>query len=233
MTKLTEQDLAALAALDTPTVCNALEVVAPQRRGYGYTTRPLVCARPSLRPIVGYARTARIRAKTPPQRDAATMKQQRIDYYAYIDKGPKPSIVVIEDLDDPKGFGAFWGEVQSNIHKGLGSLGVVTDGSVRDIPDCAEGFQMIAGSFGPSHAWVHLVDFDVEVSIHGMDVAPGQLVHADQHGAVVIPFDVAKDVPAAAAKIARREAVTISASREPGFNIERLVKAMGDAEDVH
>lgn len=233
MTKLTEQDLAALAKLDTPTVCNALEVVAPQRRGFGYTTRPLVCARPSLSSIVGYARTARIRAKTPPQRDAATMKQQRLDYYAYIDKGPKPSIVVIEDLDDPKGFGAFWGEVQSNIHKGLGSLGVVTDGSVRDIPDCAEGFQMIAGSIGPSHAWVHLVDFDVEVSVHGMDVAPGALVHADQHGAVVIPLDVAKEVPAAAALIARREAVTISAAREPGFNVERLKKAMGDAEDVH
>ena len=159
MTKLTEEQLAALAALDTPTVCNALEIVAPERRGYGYTTKPMVCARPSLAPIVGYARTARIRAKTPPQRDATVMKQQRLDYYQYIDEGPKPSITVIEDLDEPAGFGAFWGEVQSNIHKGLGCLGVVTSGSVRDIPDCAEGFQMIAGSFGPSHAWVHLDRF--------------------------------------------------------------------------
>ena len=80
MTKLTEEDLAALAALDTPTVCNALELVAPERRGFGYTTKPMVCARPSLVPIVGYARTARIRAKTPPQRDSAVMKQQRLAF---------------------------------------------------------------------------------------------------------------------------------------------------------
>ena len=66
MTKLTEEELAALAALDTPTVCNALEIVEPERRGFGYTTKPLVCAQPALAPIVGYARTARIRAKTPP-----------------------------------------------------------------------------------------------------------------------------------------------------------------------
>ena len=142
-------------------------------------------------------------------------------------------MTVIEDLDEPAGFGAFWGEVQSNIHKGLGCLGVVTSGSVRDIPDCADGFQMIAGSFGPSHAWVHLVDFDTEVSIHGMDVAPMDIVHADQHGAVVIPLAVAKEVPEAAAMIARKEAVTIGAAQEPGFNFERLKQAMGNAEDVH
>ena len=231
--KLTEKELAALAALDTPTICNALEVVAPGRRGFGYTTKPLICARPMLSPIVGYAHTARIRAKTPSSRDAEVMKQQRLNYYEYIDKGPKPSIVIIEELDEPAGFGAFWGEVQSNIHKGLGSLGVVTNGSVRDIPDCAEGFQMIAGSIGPSHAWVHLVDFDIEVSVHGMDVAPGDIVHADQHGAVVVPIDAAKGVPEAAAKIARREAITIGAARKPGFDFEGLKKAMGDAEDVH
>jgi len=233
MTTLTTQDMAALAALDTPTICNALEVVAPQRRGYGYTTKPLVCANPGLAPIVGYARTARIRARTASPLDGAAMRQQRLDYYSYIENGPQPSVTVIQDLDDPAGFGAFWGEVQSNIHKGLGCLGVVTSGSVRDIPDCAEGFQMIAGSFGPSHAFVHLVDFDVDVSIHGMDVAPGQLVHADQHGAVVIPLDVAQAIPAAADLIARKEAVTIGAAQKAGFNVDRLKQAMGDAEDIH
>ena len=92
---------------------------------------------------------------------------------------------------------------------------------------------MIAGSFGPSHAWVHLIDFDTEVSVHGMDVAPMDIVHADQHGAVVIPLGVARDVCEAAAMIARKEAVTIGAAQEPGFNFERLKRAMGDAEDVH
>ena len=233
MTQLTGKQLTALTVLDTPTVCNALEIVVPERRGYGYTYKPMVCARPSLAPVVGYARTARIRAKTPPQKDAAFMKRQRLEYYAYIENGLRPSIAVIQDLDEPSGYGAFWGEVQSNIHKGLGCLGTVTDGSVRDIPDCAEGFQMIAGSFGPSHAWVHLVDFDVDVSIYGMNIKPGDLVHADQHGAVIIPVDAAVEIPEAAALIARKEAITISAAQEKDFNVGRLKQAMGDAEDVH
>lgn len=233
MTELTEAELAALRALDTPTVCNALEVVAPERRGYGFTTKPLVCARPALAPIVGYARTARIRAKTASPLDAAAMRRQRLDYYAYVEAGPQPSVVVIQDLDDPPGIGAFWGEVQSNIHKGLGCSGTITDGSVRDIPDAAEGFQMIAGMVGPSHAFVHLVDFDVEISIHGMDVAPGVLVHADRHGAVVIPHAVAREVPDAAALIARREAVIIGAAQEPGLTTGKLEQAFGDADDIH
>ncbi|MDP6388480.1 MAG: RraA family protein [Alphaproteobacteria bacterium] len=233
MTELTEAELAALQALDTPTVCNALEVVAPERRRYGFTTKPLVCARPALAPMVGYARTARIRAKTASALDAARMRQQRLDYYAYVEGGPRPSIVVIQDLDDPPGIGAFWGEVQSNIHKGLGCSGTITDGSVRDIPDAAEGFQMIAGMVGPSHAFVHLVDFDVEVSIHGMDVAPGALVHADRHGAVVIPLAVAREVPDAAALIARREAVIIGAAQAPGLTMAKLKQAFGNADDIH
>ena len=81
-----------------------------------------------------------------------------------------PPIMVMHDLDgEHAGYGAFWGEVQSNVHKALGALGVVTDGSIRDIPMIAPGFQMLAGSIVPSHAYVHVVDFgiDVEVARHG------------------------------------------------------------------
>jgi hypothetical protein len=95
---------------------------------------------------------------------------------------------VIQDLDGPLvGFGAFWGEVQTTIHKGLGCLGVVTDGCVRDITMMAPGFQVLAGSITPSHAWVHLVDIGGAVNVGGMMVSDGDLIHADRHGAVVIP----------------------------------------------
>ncbi len=233
MTALSADDLSALVALDTPTVCNALELTSPGRRGFGYTTRPLVSADPDLPPIVGYARTARIRSRSASSMEPAEMREQRIAYYAYVAEEPRPTVVIIQDLDDPVGFGAFWGEVQSNIHKGLGCRGVITNGSVRDIPDCAEGFQMIAGSVGPSHAFVHLIDFDVQVSVHGMDVAPGDLVHADRHGAVVIPADAAREVPDAAALIARREAVIIATAQKKGLTIDQLAKAFGDANDIH
>ncbi len=219
-----------LATMDTPTVCNALELVAPERRGYGYTVEPLVCIRPELGVMVGYARTATIQARHP----AAAGSGAR-DYYDYIDNGgPKPSISVIQDLDgEARGYGSFWGEVNSNIHKGLGCLGVITDGSVRDLPDVASGFQMMAGRIGPSHAFVHVVSFGEPVNVCGMNVADGDLIHADQHGAVVIPRPVADQVLDAAASIARREAIIITAARQPGFNVERLREAQGNAAEIH
>ena len=220
--------IAALRRLDTPTVCNALEVVAPKRRGYGYTTAPLVCVRPELGSLVAVARTATIRAAHPGR--GRHGGGTAIDYYAYIDQGPKPCVTVIQDLDGPqRAYGSFWGEVNSNVHKGFGCIGVITDGSVRDLPDIAEGFQMLADRVGPSHAHVHVVDFAGPVTVAGMAVADGDLVHADQHGAVVVPWEVAEQVAEAAAQVARREAVIISAAQQPGFNIDRLREAFGEA----
>ena len=222
---LTEADLDALRALDTPTVCNALEIVAPERRAIGFTTAPLVCPRPALPPIVGYARTARQRSIRPAQAGAA----ERIAYYEYIAEAPGPTIVIIEDIDTQTGYGAFWGEVNSNIHKAICCLGVVTSGSIRDIPDCAEGFQLLAGNIGPSHAHVHIVDFGTPVNVHGMDVETNDLVHADQHGAVIIPIEVARDVPAAAQKIIDREAIVLEACNAPGDGIESIKAARAKA----
>jgi len=234
MTTIDEGLLDALRALDTPTVCNALEVVLPKRRGYGYTVEPLVCTRPELGSMVGFARTAQIRAMHPSDLPVAELAKLRDGYYAYVDAGPKPSIILMQDLDGAsRGYGAFWGEVNSNVHKGLGCLGLVTDGSVRDLTDNAEGFQMLAGRIGPSHAFVHPVGYGAPINVAGMRVTDGDLVHADQHGAVVIPADVAAQVPDAAAGIARRESVVIKAAQETGFNIDRLRKAWGDATEIH
>ena len=107
MFELTSELLAELKSIDTPTVCNALEILVPERRGYGYTTRPLVCTRPDLGPVVGIARTATIRAAHPSDPDA-DQAARRDAYYTYIDAGAKPSVVVIQDLDDERGYGSFW-----------------------------------------------------------------------------------------------------------------------------
>ena len=231
MAGLNDELTAALQRLDTPTVCNALELVAPERRGHGFTTAPLVCVRPQLGALVAVARTATIRAAHPSQ--GARGSGTAMDYYAYIDQGPKPCVTVIQDLDgSQRAYGSFWGEVNSNVHQGLGCIGVITDGSVRDLPDIAEGFQMLADRVGPSHAHVHVVDFACPVTVAGMAVADGDLIHADQHGAVVIPWGVAGQVPEAAAQIARREAVIIGAAQQPNFNIDKLRKAFGDAAKV-
>ena len=136
-----------LKTYDTPTICNALEIVDPARRLTGFTVKPLVCPFPHLPPIVGYAKTATIRSTHAHELDAKKQREQRIAYYEYIADKPAPGIMVIQDLDGPDiGFGAFWGEVMSAVHKGLGLLGVVTDGSIRDIDQWAPGFQALAGS---------------------------------------------------------------------------------------
>ncbi len=222
MGMMTPELLETLKAFDTPTICNALERVVPERTGYGYTTRPLVCVHPQLPPIVGYARTATIRAVQPSGRDSAAERDARVAYYESVAAGPHPTITVIEDLDPAPGVGAWWGEVQTHLHRGLGSLGVVTNGSVRDLGEVAEGFQLLAGNVGPSHAFVHPVAWGVPVKVHGMEVRPDDLVHADRHGAVVIPADVAERLPDAVAKIAKAESVLIEASKKPGFDFDTL-----------
>ena len=222
--------LEALAALDTPTVCNALEVVAPHRRAYGYTTSPLVCPDPDT-VMVGYARTATIRANAPSGRSRDEDLATRVGYYRHIAEAPQPTITVIEDIDASPGYGAWWGEVNSSIHAGLGSLGVITNGSIRDLSDWSPGFGALAGSIGPSHSWVHVVEYAVGVTVHGMSVQPGDLIHADRHGAVVVPIDVAADIGAAAAKIASAERVLIDAARSADFSIEGLTALLDPKGD--
>jgi regulator of RNase E activity RraA len=134
--------------------------------------------------------------------------------------------MVIQDIDDPPGYGAFWGEVQSNVHKSLGCQGVVTNGCVRDIPMIASGFQMLAGSIAPSHAFVHVVDFGSAVTVHGMAVSSGDLIHADRHGAVVVPIDTISAMRSALDSLIKTEARIIEAARAPGATVESIKAAI-------
>ncbi|HTS41369.1 MAG TPA: RraA family protein [Xanthobacteraceae bacterium] len=214
-----------LRSIDTPTVCNLLEVVAPERRGFGYTVRHLHCIFPDLPPMVGFAKTVTMRAQDKVPLGEAGYMAKRLDYLDYVAAAPQPGIAVIQDLDDIVGFGAFWGEVQTNIHKALGCLGTITNGSVRDIPAVAPGFQMLAGSISPSHAWVHVVDFGCTVNIHGMAVRSGDLIHADRHGAVVVPVETIDPMKTAAEGLAAKEAKIINAAKS-GAGLAAIKAAM-------
>ena len=232
-TSLNVDELAALRALDTPTVCNALELCLPERRSFGFTTRHLHCVRPELPPIVGYAKTVTIRALRPSADDPDIQRKKRFSYYKYVATSPGPTISVVQDLDDGQaGFGCFWGEVNSNVHKTLGCLGTITNGGVRDLSELAEGFQALAGAVTPSHANVHVVDVGGEVNVAGMIVKSGDLVHADMHGAVVIPHEVANDVPDAAALMVRREAVVLAAAKKTGATVETITQAIMESAKV-
>ena len=230
---LTAADLKKLAEWDTPTICNGLEHLSAEYRVKSFTVEQMQCFDPNLAPIVGYARTAMIRSMSPPEGTVVEIRNMRAKYYETIASDPAPSVSVIQDLDPTPGFGAFWGEVNTAIHKGLGCLGVVTNGSFRDIDACAPGFQLLGGKVAPSHAWVHLVAIECEVNIFGMAVKPNDIIHADRHGAVVVPNQCVKELPDAIDLLTRREAVILDVARSPDFNVEILKKAIADSAEIH
>lgn len=223
------EDLAALSQWDTPTICNGLELLVPERRAIGFTVEPMVALHPLAVPIVGIARTGTIRAKEPPRGKVAT----RVAWYEYVARADLPTVVVIQDLDDQPGYGAFWGEVHTTLHRRLGALGCVTNGSFRDLAASAKDFQMIGGRVGPSHAHVHLVDFGGPVNVFGMQAAHDDVIHADVHGAVVIPADCVKRLPKAIDIIARREKIILDLCKSPDFSVDALRQALARASEIH
>lgn len=222
-------DLKALQQWDTPTICNGLEIVAPERRAIGFTTEQMVAADRRLPPIVGVARVGTLRAKEAPRGPVAN----RLDWYDYVADAQFPSVVVLQDIDDKPGYGAWWGEVHSTVHKALGALGCVTNGSFRDCDMLALGFQIVGGRIGPSHAHVHLVDFGKPVNVFGMNVAHGDVVHADFHGAAVIPPEAVRKLPDAIALCSRREKVILDVCASPDFSPAKLRSAIQQAGEIH
>ena len=213
-----------LQSVDTPTVCNAIEVAQGKRGFNDFTRGTMQCSAPG-EAMVGYARTARIQAVEPPTEDPEMIKARRMAYYKYMADGPRPGMAVVQDLDVPNAIGAYWGEINTNVHKAFGLSGALTDGVMRDLGDLPEGFPVVAGSVGPSHGFVHVVDFDEPVEIMGMSVVPGALVHADRHGAVVIPDDVVPVLEAAIAQLFKSEKVVLDATKGKRIGFEEFEAA--------
>ncbi len=226
----TAADLEILSQWDTPTICNGLELIVPERRAMGFTTRQMVCADRKLKPIVGLARTGLIRSREVPRGPIPP----REDWYEYVSSGDGiPTIALLQDIDDLPGFGAFWGEVQSTVHLALGVLGCVTNGSFRDLDMLAPGFQIIGGCVVPSHAHVHMVSMAGEVDVIGMKVRHDDVVHADYHGGVVIPADCVARLPAAIDLITRREKVILDLAKAPGFSSKVMREALRRSGEIH
>ena len=206
-----------LRSVDTPTVCNAIEVAQGQR-GFNAFTRGTMLINEPAGVVVGYASTAKIAAVSPPSEPADVIRARRMAYYKQMAEAPKPSVCVIEDEDYPNAIGAFWGEVNTTIHKGFGMGGTLTNGVMRDLGDMAPDYPVVAGSIGPSHGFVHVTALNVPVNIFGLTVAPGDLVHADRHGAVVVPANVIDQLAEAIKKMQDTEHLVLGPARAPGFD---------------
>ena len=214
-----------LKRVDTPTVCNAIEVAQGKRGFNDFTRGTMLASDPTAGAMVGYARTAKIAALAPPDEPAEVIRKRRMDYYRHMASGPRPSLAVVEDVDFPHCIGAYWGEINTTVHKGFGISGALTNGVMRDLGDLPENFPVVSGSIGPSHGFVHVKEVGRPVTIFGLKVKDGDLVHADCHGALVIPTEVITDLEVAILKLLETEKLVLEPAKREGFDFEAFEKA--------
>lgn len=230
MSVLPDDLLALLRSVDTPTVCNAVEV-AQGKRGFNRFTRGTMHhSKPGDPASVGFARTAKISGLAPPTEPADVIRARRMAYFRSMAAGDAPTLAVIEDVDFPNCIAGWWGEVHVAVHKGLGLKGAVTNGVMRDLDVIDDGFPILAGSIGPSHGYVHVVEIGTPVTVMGLRVAQGDLIHADRHGAIAIPPDVIATLKSAIETVIRSEAIVLDPARAPGFTIETLEAVWAEFE---
>ena len=215
--------LARLATCDTPTVCNAIEVAQGKRGFEGFTHRTMLWSGPSDARIVGFARTARIAGRVPPTEAPDVIRARRMAYFRSMAEGPRPGVAVIEDTDGDAAIGAWWGEVHAQVHsKVFGLQGAVTNGVMRDLGDMPDGFPVLAGSVGPSHGFVHVREIATPVTVFGMRVCEGDLIHADRHGAVAVPQDVLSKLSAALDVLFSSEDIILGPIRDGTVSIDEF-----------
>ena len=192
---LTEEELDALRQFDTCMVANAIEIFHVRLRNTGFADASIRCMFLDAPPMVGYAATARLRSGEPPI--VGGRFHDRADFWNSILEIPAPRILVLEDMDDPPGRGAFVGDMHAAILKALGCIGYLTNGAVRELPAIRTmGVALFAGSVAVSHAYAHIFDLGATVTVGGMEVRQGNLLHGDRHGVLTVPVEFATKIPA-------------------------------------
>jgi len=222
---LTEKELDALRQFDTCMVANAIESFNVRLRNTGFADASVRCMFEDAPPMVGYAATARLRSGEPPIHGGSF--HDRADFWNAILTVPAPRILVLEDMDHPPGRGAFIGDIHAAILKGLGCVGYVTNGAVRELPSVRKmGIQLFAGNVAVSHAYAHIFEIGTVISVGGMEVRPGDLLHGDRHGVLTVPAEIAANVPVVADRLQRAEQRIIDFCRSKDFSVPKLREVM-------
>jgi len=224
---LTPEQLEALRRLDACTLANAIETFHERLRNEGFMDHTIGCLFPRLQPMIGYAATIKIRGSAPPT--TARPYPDRTDWWDYVCSLPAPRVVVVEDVSTRPGLGSLVGAVHMSILQALHCVGVVTNGSVRDIAAAeSAGFHLFAGSVSVSHAYVHIIEGGQPVEIAGLKIRSGDLLHGDLHGVQSIPLDLAARIPVVAAEIIAKEQALIALCRSPEFSVRKLRAAVAN-----
>lgn len=214
-----------LRGLGTCAVANAIECLQGQLRNVGFSNSTVHCRFPRSPPVVGYAVTLRLHGANPPMEGGVYV--DRTDWWDELAEAPAPHIVVIEDADRRVGTAAFVGETHAAILQAMGCVAVVTNGAVRDLDQVERlGFQFFSGSVSVSHAYAHVAKVDSSVEVAGLSIAPGELLHGDQHGILKVPVGSAQRIIEIAARLRSRELEILRFCRSKEFSREKLRKLL-------
>ncbi len=230
MKSLSHADVLKLKRWNTPTIYNGWETITKHDITQGFNLEEIHDFMPQMGPMAGYAVTVQFEPSNP-----AHLKSNAnawSEYRKYVASMPGPKIVVVQDLDKPRVIGAFWGEVNSNIHRALGCVGTITDGAVRDVDEmCNAGFKAIARRTCVGHAYSIPVRWGIEVEVFGCQVQSGQLLHADKHGFIAIPKEDEAQLLEAAVYMDGNECNTVipAARGTAGMTIETLLAGIDNA----
>jgi regulator of RNase E activity RraA len=213
---LTKEQLEELREFDTPTVWNALEGFKLRPNTTGFTWPGLLLRTPNQKPMVGYAATAKVSGIAPPTAEQSDQRSADMLFSFFEDvlRTENPVVAVVQDID-PRPIGSFWGEVQATTFKALGAVGTLTQGGVRDLNEVGPlGFYFFSTDIMVARAESHLVEHNGEVEICGMTVKPGDLIHADCHGAIVIPAEAASSLADACRQVTKAELFVLEPCRK-------------------
>jgi regulator of RNase E activity RraA len=195
---------AILRRFDTPTVCNVIELFDVRPRNQGYMDASIRALYPRLPPAVGHATTATFRSAQP-AREGDAYSNLAAQVERFVKEVPAPRFVVFEDLDGTPG-GATYGEVMASIYKAFGCVGLITSGAGRDLEQVERlAFPCFASSVVVSHAYCRVVEVNVPVTVGGLAIRPGDIIHADANGVTTIPAEIAAEVALGCEKLARAE----------------------------
>ncbi len=222
---MTTDQIKRLLDFDTPTIANGIELLAHRDPTVGYSGPDVRALMPDLGRRVGVAVTARMDTTSagvdnPESLFAAWLRamqetagDQMLPIFAVIESvGPRPrSTVTI-------------GDGMATVMMMAGVTGFITNGSIRDIEGVrGVGLPCWGAGTSPMHGRLRWLDVQSPVVIDGMTVRPGDLIHADVNGAVVISHEIAGAVYDKAAEVRDTEARIFASLRAPGMNLERYL----------
>jgi len=219
-----------LRSFDTCVISEAIEAFGVRLKNEGFATSGFRCLFKCLSPMVGYAATCKVRSADPPI--VGSRYIERTDWWRHITGITAPRVVVIQDIDEQPGTGAFLDKVHAHVLIALGCVGAVTNGAARELPGMeAARFQVFAGRLAMSRAYVHIVEYGGPVEIGCLTIKPGDLIHGDRHGILTVPPGIVDQLPAVASQIIEKKNQLIELGQRRGVSFEELGEALRDLLD--